>query len=185
LIPWIGPVSRSPRGRVRVAVATRPRDFGAADFFRLTDGTAAFFRLTDEATAFLRLTDGAAAFLRLFAFATDTFFLAGAFFPDFFFAADFFETGFFFVGFFLATDFLRVDAFFKGFFFDEDFFLVTLVFFPAAFIRDDDLRDAAFLRAAAALVRFLLAAFLAGIIDSCRSEKNAGLYIDFDHMEAQ
>jgi hypothetical protein len=63
--------------------------------------------------------------------------------------------------------------------------LVTLAFFPDGFFLDGDLRDAAFLRGAADLARFLVEAFLAAIFCSCRSEKNAGLYIDCSYMEAR
>jgi hypothetical protein len=45
------------------------------------------------------------------------------------------------------------------------------------------LRLAAFFREAFAILRFLLAGFLAGIFDSYRSEKNAQLYIAAGHME--
>jgi hypothetical protein len=63
--------------------------------------------------------------------------------------------------------------------------LITLDFFPADFFRDDETRDAAFCREAAAPARFLLAAFLAAIVHSCPSKKNAELYIDCADMEAQ
>jgi hypothetical protein len=49
--------------------------------------------------------------------------------------------------------------------------LVTLTFFPADFFLDDGLRDAAFLREAADLARFFVAAFLAAIVDSCGPRK--------------
>jgi hypothetical protein len=93
-------------------------------------------------------------------------------------------TAFFFTGFLPVVGLLRLPAF-LGDFFGDDVFLITLDFFPADFFGDVEMRDAPFLREAAALARFLLAAFLAAIVHSCPSEKNAELYIDCAHMEAQ
>jgi hypothetical protein len=136
-----------------------------------------------------------------------------AFLPDVFRPAGFFAEAFF-VTFrrdgFLAADFFAVflavglaafraavfrDDFFRGDFvraadlradavFDLDFFLVTLRFVPVAFLPADVLRDAALFLPPPAALRLLLAAFFAGIIDSCRSEKNAELYIAGPNMEA-
>ena len=144
-MPWIGPESKSERGR------------------------AGGFRL-------------ATAFLRELAFLRDTFFLLGFFFETFFF--DDFFAGFFFEGFFLLADFFfeAVD-FLDVRFFDGDFFRVTLrllaaFFFEAAFF------DATFFRDEVAFFRFLLAVLLAGISNSCRTEKRRGLYIACPCMEA-
>lgn len=183
-MPWIGAVSRSARAFDREAVATRPRDLGDAKFFRLTVALADFLRLT----AFLATFFGLAVLLVAGFFLVTGFFWLAGFLLNFFFVADFGTAGFFladfFAGFFFATGFFRL-VLFREDFFAIDFFLVTLDFFPAGFFRDDVLRLPAFLREEAALVRFLRAAFLAAIVYSHRSEKNAELYIDCGHMEAQ
>jgi hypothetical protein len=169
-----------------LAVATRPFDFGAEAFVWLGDFLIDFFVDVLAAAGFLTadfflLTD----FLRLGVF------LAFFFLPEgFFFAAGFLLGAFFFAAFFLLAafffpaGFFRAATFWEDFFLD-DFFLVTLAFFPDGFFLDGDLRDAAFLRGAADLARFLVEAFLAAILCSCRSEKNAGLYIDCSYMEAR
>jgi hypothetical protein len=65
------------------------------------------------------------------------------------------------------------------------FFLTTFDFFADVFFRATGFRFAAFFREAfVAGLRFLLAVFFAGIFDSCRSEKNAQLYIAAVDMEA-
>jgi hypothetical protein len=160
----------SARDRVFVAVATRPPLFVAVVALRLTDLGAAFFRPPGfskatcfELPAFLRVADLLLDAACVRALVATVFFLA-----------DFFAT----------VAFLR-RVVFLGDFFCDDAFLLTLDFFPADFFRDDDLRDAAFCREATALARFLLAAFLAAIVDSCRSKKNAELYIDCADMEVQ
>lgn len=96
--------------------------------------------------------------------------------PDFF--------AIFFLADLLAADLRRAAVFFFGAFLIEDFFLLlltllllTLRLFPDAFLLTPGLRETARALLAAARFRFLLAAFLAGMIDSCRSEKNAELYI--------
>ena len=66
--------------------------------------------------------------------------------------------------FFLATFFLLA-------FLAADLFLLT--FFATAFLRE-----------AGAFFRFLLAAFLAAIVDSCRNEKRRGLYMAYASLEA-
>ncbi|MDH4073054.1 MAG: hypothetical protein OEV41_08120, partial [Gammaproteobacteria bacterium] len=96
----------------------------------------------------------------------------------FFFEAAFFFATFFFETFFFAAGFLRDDAFFG-----DTFFLLTFRFDPWDVFRVTGLRPAAFFREAFAGARFLLAVFFAGIIFSCRSEKNAQLYIAVVHME--
>ena len=94
-------------------------------------------------------------------FLLDAFFLATFFFETFFFAAFFLVARFFVTAFFLVA--LRLLAAFlrAGFFFADTF-----------------------LRVAVAFLRFLLAAFLAGIFDSCRIEKRPGLYMACRRMEA-
>jgi hypothetical protein len=127
-------------------------------------------------------------------FLPETFFFAGVF-AVFFLGVDFLvaflgEDFFadllaeaFFVLFFLlgfrAADFFRA----AGFFFDallaevRALLLLTLRFFPEAFLPAAALRAEPFGRLTTARFRFLLAAFLAGMVCSCRSEKNAELYI--------
>ncbi len=160
----------SARDRVLVAVATRPLLLVAVIGPRCTDLGAAFFLppgfLTAtcfELPAFFRVADLLLVAACVRALVATAFFLAD---------------------FFAIVAFLR-RAVFLGDFFGDVAFLLTLDFFPADFFRDDDLRDAAFCREATALARFLLAAFLAAIVDSCRSKKNAELYIDCADMEVQ
>lgn len=122
------------------------------------------------------------------AFFVLAFFLAGAFLRVTFFRDAFFAAGFPAV--FRAAAFLRLaDFFFEVFFFevffDADVFLLTLRFLPVVFLLAACFAEAAFLLLTPARFRFLLAAFLAGIFDSCRFEKNAGLYIACPNMEAQ
>jgi hypothetical protein len=177
-MPWIGPESTSPRDLDLLAVATRPFVLGADAFFLLAD----FFTLVDFfeddlllLAGFLRL----GAFLACFFLLEDFFFAAGILREAFFLATAFFPAAFFFAAGFFRTAALREDFFF------DNFFLVTLAFFPEDFFLDGDFRDAAFLREAADLARLFVEAFLAAISCSCRSEKNAGLYIDCCHMEAR
>jgi hypothetical protein len=109
------------------------------------------------------------------AFFFDTFFLDAfldAFLATFFFAIFFLLTRFFFVALDLDARFL-VTA----------FFLVTLrllLALPGAGF----FFAVTFRRVAETLFRFLLAAFFAGILDSCRLEKRRGLYIACRRMEA-
>ncbi|MGH8193049.1 MAG: hypothetical protein ACREQ8_01430 [Woeseiaceae bacterium] len=152
--------------------------------FRRAGGLAAAF--------FVDAAAGCADFLRLAGFLAVVFFalldfdffllavrLAGAFFRITFFPEDFFPVD-------RRAAFLgAADLFFATFFLD-DFLLLTLRFLPVVFLlAGGDLRVAAFFLLAAARFRCLLAAFLAGMFDSCRSEKNAGLYIAGPNMEAR
>ncbi|MEX2124231.1 MAG: hypothetical protein WD795_10085 [Woeseia sp.] len=126
------------------------------------------------AAAFLRgaaLPDFFAGFL--LTFLVD--FCPAAFFPVDFFAADFFGVA----GFFRTTDFF-LDAFFG-----DDFLVLNLCLLPDVFVLAAGLRDAAFFLPVPACFCFLLAAFFAGIFHSCRSGKNAELYIGCSNMEAQ
>lgn len=194
-MPWSGPDRTSVSELAFVDVVLR---FAGA-FFLLAFFVLAgfFFVLAFLAEAFLAEAFLAEAFLAE-AFLAGAFLREAGFFFDFdafffavfltafdllFFPAAFLLT-FFFVGRFLATGFLRETAFFFAFF-DAAFFLVTLAFLPVVFFRETAFFEAAFLRAVPAFLRFLLAVFFAGIFDSCRSEKNAGLYIGWGHMEAQ
>ena len=109
------------------------------------------------------------------------------------FRADFLTVDFF-APFFLLG--LRAAAFFRaaGFFFDtflaEDFDLVLLTFLLAPglrvelFLREGLLREGLLGLLVPARLTFFVAAFLAGIFGSCRSEKNAELYIGCVDMEA-
>ena len=138
-------------------------------------------------------------------FLPETFFFAGAFaafFPGVDFPVDFPGVDFlvaflgedffadllaeaFFVLFFLpgfrAADFFRAAGFFFDAFLAEVrvllLVLLTLRFFPEAFLPAAALRPEPLGRLTTARFRFLLAAFLAGMVCSCRSEKNAELYI--------
>jgi hypothetical protein len=134
-------------------------------------------------------------------FLPETFFFAGAFaaffprldFPGVDFLPDFLDEDLFadflaetfFVLFFLpgfrAADFFRAAGFFFDAFLAEDrvllLVLFTLRFFPEAFLPAAALRAEPLRRLTTARFRFLLAAFLAGMVCSCRSEKNAELYI--------
>ncbi|MCH8117119.1 MAG: hypothetical protein IIA78_03255 [Proteobacteria bacterium] len=124
--------------------------------------------------------------LRLTAFFLLTFFFAiffrvtGRFLLTFFFAIFFRVTGRF-----LLTLFFLADAFFLLTFFFAIFFRATGRFLRAATFFRDTLRFlATFLREVATCCRFLLAVFFAGISNSCRIEKRAGLYIACANMEA-
>lgn len=136
-------------------------------------------------------------------FLPETFFFAGAFaafflgldflvaflvaFLDEDFLADFLAAAFFVLFFlpgFRAADFFRAAGFFFDAFLAEvrvlAFVLLTLRFFPAVFLPAAALRAEPaepLGRLTTARFRFLLAVFLAGMVCSCRSEKNAELYI--------
>jgi hypothetical protein len=157
-----------------------------------------------DAAFFLPVEDffvlAATVCLRLSVLLVFDFFLL-IFFPDGFLVADFFAAAFFLLDFvlltfflavFFAVGFLRATAlFFDDFFvavfflFALAFFLVTFAFLPVVFFRPTAFFGTAFLRAVPAFLRFVLAFFFAGIVDSCRSEKNAGLYIGYADMEEQ
>ena len=192
-MPWIGPASRSwrdGRGRVAaplVAPAAAGRLLTAAltplpgeDFLpealRPPDRLEDTFLAEGFATAFLR--DGFLAVPDadfLLTFLVD--FLVGFFVPAFL-AADFAD--------FFAAGFARVGVFFFfEAFFADDFFALILCLLPAVFLLAVDLRDAAVFLPVPARFCFLLAAFFAGMFNSCRSEKNAELYIGCLNMEAQ
>jgi hypothetical protein len=190
-MPWIGPASKSCR-ESRLA-APLPRFAATLVFLAGPDAAAVGFfllavLLTDLLPDLLTdFVDGlAAVFLRpavfpaLFAAFLLIFFVA-------FFLTDFFDADFF-AAFFAA--FPDVAGFFRaaGFFFD-DFFVgafcaLTLRFLPAAFLLAVDFRDAVVFLPVPARFCFLLAAFFAGMFHSCRSEKNAELYIGCPNMEA-
>lgn len=128
------------------------------------------------AAGFLRAAD----FPSLFADFLLTFFVT-------FFLADFFDADFFadfFADFLEVAGFFRAAAFFLDAFFAGDFLALTLRFLPAAFLLAVDFRDAVVFLPVPARFCFLLAAFFAGMFHSCRSEKNAELYIGWPNMEA-
>lgn len=120
-------------------------------------------------------------------------FLVAAFFRDVFFAADLLAD--FFVE--RAADF-RATAFFDDFFraavlrpgfdftldFTLELFELTFRLLPVAFLPAAALRGAAFFLLVPAFLRFLLAAFFAGIRTPAGSEKNAELYIACPNREA-
>jgi hypothetical protein len=169
-------------------LAGRGADAVAAGFFLLTvffvDFLADFFPdflpLADFVDGLPAVFRRAAAFPALFADFLLTFFVA--FFPGDFFDADFFAA--FFADFPDVAGFFRaVDFFFDGFF-AGDFFALTLRFLPAAFLLAVDFRDAVVFLPVPARLCFLLAAFFAAMFHSCRSEKNAELYIGCPNMEA-
>lgn len=81
---------------------------------------------------------------------------------------------------FFVAGFLRATVFF----FADTFFLLTVRLVPADFDLLTGLRLAAFFREPLASLCLLLAVFFTGISASCRSEKNAQLYIDEADMEA-
>ena len=165
---------------------------GAAVFLLLTalrDGFLTDFLLLDFLPADFFAEGFAADFLRAavvpapFDFLL-TFFVA-------FFLTEFLEADFlvdfradFFADFFLVAGFLRATDFFFDAFLAEDFFAVTLRFLPAVFLLAADFRDAVVFLRLPARFCFLLAAFFAGMFHSCRSEKNAELYIGYLNMEA-
>jgi hypothetical protein len=168
------------------------------------------FRLIRADTVYRRSQDLAAGTARprsflpgrgTLTFFFETFFFETFFFETFFFATFFFETFFFEVfflaAFFLATFFLETfffATFFLATFFFAVFFLVARFFVTAfflvtlrllaAFLRAGFFFAVTFLRVALAFWRFLLAAFFAGIFDSCRIEKRRGLYMASSRMEA-
>ncbi|HEX5766026.1 MAG TPA: hypothetical protein VFY27_10700, partial [Woeseiaceae bacterium] len=164
-----------------------------ADFLVLTallDDFLVPFLLLDLLPAVLFAEGFAAVFLRAAPFPAPAdflltffvaFFLTGVLEADFFvdFRADFFVDFFDPAGFFRAADFF-FDAFFV-----EAFFALTLRFLPGAFLLAADFPDAVVFLPPPARFGFLLAAFFAGIFHSCRSEKNAELYIGCPNMEAQ
>jgi hypothetical protein len=195
-MPWIGPARRSCReGRL---AAPLPRSAVAAFFAAGRDAAAAGFLLTAFVAGFLPdflgladfFADGfAAVFLRaadlpaLFADFLLDFFVA--FFLSDFFDADFFAA--FFVDFPEPAGFLLAAGFFFDTFFAdlaEAFFALTLRFLAVAFLPAVDFRDAVVFLPVPARFCFLLAAFFAGMFHSCRSEKNAELYIGCPNMEA-
>jgi hypothetical protein len=89
----------------------------------------------------------------------EAFFLA-AFFPEAFLRAAFFGAAVLFLATFLIDDFL----------------LLTLRFLPVVLLlAGADLRVAAFFLLAAVRFRFLLAAFFAGMFDSCRVREKRGI----------
>ncbi len=165
--------------------------FFEVDFLEIDFLATAFF----FAGAFFFESDFLAAGLLTF-FAV--FFLAPVFFAVFFFEPDLEEDALLFVvflltflrdaGFFrdaalLPAGFLRAADFFFDDFFATTFFLLTLRFLPTGFLEATDLDLAADFREAFAGLRVLLAVFFAGISYSCRSEKNAQLYIACRDME--
>ncbi len=139
--------------------------FLAAGFFLLT--FLAAFLTTFLATFFLATFFLLAAFLAVFlaTFFLATFLLAGSLLDGLLFRD-------FFLGYLLLGRFLSRDAFFllTAFFFTTFFFVV--VFLAATFLRE-----------AGVFFRFLLAAFFAGILGSCRGKKRPGLYIACGGME--
>lgn len=147
--------------------------------FLLLDFLPAVFFAEGFAAVFLRAAVFPAPFDFLLTFFV-TFFLTEFLEADFFvdFRADFFVDFFDVAGFFRAADFF-FDAFLV-----EDFFALTLRFLAGAFLLAADFRDAVVFLPPPARFCFLLAAFFAGIFHSCRSEKNAELYIGCPNMEA-
>jgi hypothetical protein len=180
----------------RRAVDLRRIGFFATVFLRLGVFFATFFFATFFFATFFFATFFLAAgfFFATFFFAT--FFLAAGFFlaARFLLArlleADFLAIAFLFATFFLLADFFvagffRATAFFLDDFFADTFRFVTFRLFPEVFFRADGRLLAAFFREDLAALRFLLAVFFAGILTSCRSEKNAQLYIACSDMEAR
>jgi hypothetical protein len=194
-MPWIGPASRSCLDGLLAPFVPRTGLLLVAGLLLAADtvlaardvcAAAAFFELAAFFTGFLVdffllpapfFADGlAAAFLRDAGFAD--------FVADFLLTlpADFLRPAFFTVDFF-AAGFFRAAAFFVGAFFRDDFFVLNLRLFPEAFLPAAGLRDAAFFLPVPACFCFLLAAFFAGMFHSCRSEKNAELYIACWNLE--
>ena len=212
-MPWIGPDSTSWRDRPFADARFTGAPFGAVALLALRfPEPAVCFELTllfFELDFLLPVFFGAAAFREgVLARDADFFdvfffdelaalreavFLVAAFFRDVFFAADLLAD--FFAG--RAADF-RVTAFFDDFFraavlrpgfafaFDFTFELLALTFrlLPVAFLPAAALRGAAFFLLVPALLRFLLAAFFAGIRTPAGSGKNAELYIAHPNWEA-
>jgi len=202
-MPWMGPLSRLARGRdvgrggvflagTRFLLVERaPGDLDevvAAPFLLV-----AFLVEVLLLEAFLFEAFLLVAFLRLLflpvALAGADFlavvFVLNFFFP-FFFPGEFFPGAFFLAAGLFFDDFF--DTFFETFFavfFREAAFLpfVAAAFFgvalrfPDADLRVAAFRVAAFLPAALAFFRFLLAVVLEGIFYSCRTEKRRGLYM--------
>jgi hypothetical protein len=149
------------------------------------------------ATAFFLFgTFLAVAFLAVFFFTTrfllTAFFLASFFLETFFLATDFFVTfllvtfffldaGFFRATFFLLTAFFLATTFFFDDFFAVDFFLLILRLLPAVFFRLTGRPGVAFFLLTRALLRFLLAVFLAVISNSCRIEKRGIIHLLNQH----
>lgn len=168
--------------------------FFALAFFAVFFFDAAFFDVTffDEDFLAVALPDFLAVFFLeagffLPAFLDDDFLAEDFLAEDFFFVAFFVtflrEAAFFFGAFLLLAGFLRAIVFFFDDFFAATFFLLTLDFLPAVFLLEPDFALAADFREAFTGLRFLLAVFFAGISYSCRSEKNAQLYIASSDME--
>lgn len=165
------------------------------DFFELT----VFLLLGFRAAAFF----GAAAlrdadffdvfFFDALAALRDAVFRVAAFFRDVFFAADlladfFVERAADFRATVFFDDFFRAAVLLPGLDFTLDFtlelFELTFRLLPVAFLPAAALRGAAFFLLAPALLRFLLAAFFAGIRTPAGSGKNAELYIACPNREA-
>lgn len=171
----------------RCAALFTPRFFELevleVDRFELDFFLAAFFGAAALRDGdFLRAAD----FFDAFFFEAVFFGLLAAFREPDFFDVTFFRDAFLaavFLAFFLAVFFadlpaaLRATVFFDDFLraavllfdvaFTLDFFRLTFRLLPVVFLLAAALRDAAFLRLAPALFRFLLAAFFAGIPDTC------------------
>lgn len=148
---------------LRDGVFERDADFFAAFFF---DGLAALREAVFFVVAFFRDAFFAAGLLALFFAEPAADFRAAAFFDDFLRAADLlFDVAF-------VLDF------------DLDFLGLTLRLLPVVFLAAAALRGTAFFLLVPALLRFLLAAFFAGIRTPAGSEKNAELYIACANMEA-
>jgi hypothetical protein len=168
----MGPDNRSLRERLGavwpfVSGAARPAAGLAAAFFDTAFAGPAFLLLAGVfATFFVDLP------------ALDLVLLAA--FAGVFFRVAFLEEAF------LRAAFLGVAFLFLATFLFDDFLLVTLRFLPLVFLlAGADLRVAAFFLLAAVRFRFLLAVVFAGMLDSCRSEKNAGLYRARLNLEAR
>ncbi len=143
------------------AAALRDGVARAADFF--FDGLAALREAVFFVVVFFRDTFFAEVFLLALFFAEP--------------AADFRATAFF-------DDFLRETDLLFDVDFDLDFLALTLRLLPVVFLPAAALRGTAFFLLVPALLRFLLAAFFAGIRTPAGSEKNAELYIAWGNMEA-
>jgi hypothetical protein len=148
-------------GDLRVAA-----DFFLPEIFFFAVAFAAFFPGVDFPRVDFPGVDFLVAFLDEDFFAD---FLAEAFFVLFFLPG------------FRTVDFLRAAGLLFDAFLAEVrvllLVLLTLRIFPEAFLPAAALRPEPLGRLTTARFRFLLAAFLAGMVCSCRSEKNAELYI--------